>query len=172
MKRSNKINFLFCINLRWIINILVLFLVVALGPECLKSLAYADYYSLEFGDMDANHDDFVNFDEYRYYISRASYEAFRKIDTNQDETIDFFEWVAHQEKQSPFESREEFRYKGKNGVWYMDRNGNRYMDRDEYYFRQQPDCRPNYWHGHWPNYWRHHWHDRRHRSHLSFGYTF
>ena len=168
----NKIIQLFCKNLLLMNKTLMLVLVVLLVPGCLKSFAYAGYYSREFGDMDANHDDYVDFDEYRYYLSGASSETFKKVDTNQDERIDFFEWVAHQEKQYPFESGRGFLYKGKNGVWYMDRNGNRYRNRDEYCFRSRPDCRPDYWQDHWPTDWWHHRHDHRHRRHLSFGYTF
>ena len=129
-----------------------------------NGLASADYYSRQFGDMDASCDDYIDFDEYRYYISGATVDAFRKIDTSQDEKIDFFEWVGYQESQYPFESKRGFKYKGKSGIWYVDRYGNRYKDTYGSYCAHRcnywPDYRYNPWHDPWPRhrygyYWGH-----------------
>ena len=146
----------------------LLFIGILLVLGCLNSLAHADYYSREFGDMDTSYDDFVNFEEYRYYNLGATVEAFERIDTDHDKKIDFYEWVEYQESQNPFKSKSEFRYNGKNGVWYIDRDQNRY--RDTYGHRIWPG------NVYWTDYWHHRrhyrWHDpwrhRRHRNHLSF----
>lgn len=119
---------------------------------CLHGMAWADYYSRQFGDMDLSRDDFVNFEEYKYYVSRATIEAFRKIDANQDEKIDFFEWVEFQEKDYPFESRRGFKYEGQSGNWHVDRHGNRYKSKHCHYHLHWHDCCYDYrydcWHRH------------------------
>ena len=127
---------------------------------CLKGVAFADYYSRQFGDMDLSYDDFVNIEEYRYYVSGATIKAFRKIDANQDEKIDFFEWVEFQEKDYPFKSRRGFKYKGKSGNWHVDRHGNRYKSKHRYYHRHRHDCcydhRYDCWHrNHYGMHWGH-----------------
>lgn len=108
---------------------------------CLQGTALADYYSRQFGDMDLSEDDYVDFEEYRYYVSAATSESFRKIDTSSDGKIDFFEWVEFQEKDYPFESKSNFKYRGKSGIWYLDHNGNRYKDSGRYYWGCRHDCR-------------------------------
>jgi hypothetical protein len=121
-----------------------------------NGLASDDYYSRQFGDMDASYDDYVDFDEYRYYVSGATLDAFRKIDTSQDEKIDFFEWVEYQESQYPFESKRSFKYKGKSGIWYKDRYGNRYKDTYGSYCAPRCDYRHDYYYNHWHDPWPRH----------------
>jgi hypothetical protein len=119
----------------------------------LNNPAAADYYSRQFSDMDANYDDYVDFDEYRYYILGATVDAFRKIDTSKDEKIDFFEWIADQESQYPFKSGHSFTYKGKSGIWKVDGYGNRYKDAYGSYYGH----RCNFWLGYQYNRWHDHW---------------
>lgn len=132
----------------------------------MKTPASADYCAKEFGDMDASHDDFINFEEYRYYVSRATLDAFQEIDTSKDHRIDFFEWVEYQQKQFPFESKGEFRYKGRSGIWVLDRYGRRNISRSEHLFRHRygvcdhhrHDCRHGIRHGPWHRYHFSLWH--------------
>ena len=126
-------------------------LILMLG--CLTSVAWADYYSRQFGDMDLSRDDFVDLEEYRYYVSGATIEAFKTIDFNQDEKIDFFEWVEFQEKDYPFKSRRGFNYKGQTGNWHVDRHGNRHKGNHRYYHRHLYDCCYDHRYDGWP---RHH----------------
>jgi len=130
----------------------------------LNNPASADYYSRQFSDMDANYDDYVDFDEYRYYILGATVDAFRKIDTSQDQKIDFFEWVADQERQYPFKSKRSFTYKGKSGTWKVDGYGNRFKDAYGSYWGHRCNYRIGFsynygydpWYDHWHDHWYHH----------------
>jgi len=145
---------------------MVLGVVFVLG--CLQGVAFADYYSREFGDMDANHDDFVSFEEYRFYVTYATIETFKEIDTNTDETIDFFEWVEFQEKNDPFESKRGFKYKGKTGTWTIDRHGNRHKGRFGSYYRRRHDCRLDHWYGYRHDRWFDHRYGPWRRHHHGF----
>lgn len=119
---------------------------------CLNNVAWADYYSRQFGDMDLSRDDYVNFDEYRYYAADATMKAFRKIDVNQDQKIDFFEWVEYQKKDYPFKSRRGFNYKGQSGNWHVDRHGNHYKSTHRYKCRHLYDCCYDYRYDCWHRY--------------------
>ena len=149
---------------------MVLAIVFVLG--CLQGVAFAGYYSREFGDMDANRDDFVNFEEYRFYVTYATVEAFQEIDTNTDQTIDFFEWVEFQEKQDPAKYEREFTYKGRTGTWTIDRHGNRYKHTSGSCYRHRHVYRPYYWHGYWHDRWYDHRYGPWRRHHLGFSYGY
>ena len=146
----------------------VIILGLTLMLACLNSVASAEYFSREFGDMDANHDDYVDFDEYRYYIPEATVDEFKKIDTSKDKKIDFFEWVAYQESREPFESKRSFTYRGQSGIWHVDSHGNRYHEAYGSYYR--PWC--GYWSDYRYNYRRDYgydpWYDPWYRH--RFGY--
>jgi hypothetical protein len=58
---------------------IILKLSVILAGCSLNGLASADYYSQQFGDMDASYDDYVDFDEYRYYVSGATVDLSRNV---------------------------------------------------------------------------------------------
>lgn len=49
-------------------------------------------YNAHFGDMDANGDDFVNWEEFSAHFQNAEQKVFDAIDLNQDGKIDHDEW--------------------------------------------------------------------------------
>lgn len=49
-------------------------------------------FNAHFGDMDANGDDFVNWEEFAAHFQNADQNVFNAIDLNQDGNIDHDEW--------------------------------------------------------------------------------
>lgn len=54
-------------------------------------------FKAHFGDMDANGDDLVNWDEFKTYFPHAEPKVFAAIDRNGDDRIDHDEWHAFKE---------------------------------------------------------------------------
>ena len=49
-------------------------------------------FNAHFGDMDANGDDLVNWEEFAAHFQNADQKVFNAIDLNQDGNIDHDEW--------------------------------------------------------------------------------
>jgi hypothetical protein len=49
-------------------------------------------YNAHFGDMDANGDDLVNWEEFAAYFQNADQNVFNAVDLNQDGNLDHDEW--------------------------------------------------------------------------------
>ena len=49
-------------------------------------------FNAHFGDMDANGDDLVNWEEFAAHFKNADQKVFNAIDLNQDDNIDHDEW--------------------------------------------------------------------------------
>jgi hypothetical protein len=49
-------------------------------------------FNAHFGDMDANGDDLVNWEEFAAHFKNADQKVFNAIDLNQDGNIDHDEW--------------------------------------------------------------------------------
>ncbi len=54
-------------------------------------------FKAHFGDMDANGDDLVNWDEFKAFFPHAETKVFKAIDGNGDNQIDHDEWHAFKE---------------------------------------------------------------------------
>jgi len=54
-------------------------------------------FKAHFGDMDANGDDRVDWDEFKTYFPHAEPKVFNAIDGNGDNSIDHDEWHAFKE---------------------------------------------------------------------------
>ena len=51
-------------------------------------------YNAHFGDIDANGDELVNWEEFSAHFQNAEQKVFDEIDLNQDGSIDHDEWHA------------------------------------------------------------------------------
>jgi len=54
-------------------------------------------FNAHFGDMDADSDDLVDWDEFKAHFSHATEEVFKAIDANGDQRIDHDEWHRFKE---------------------------------------------------------------------------
>ena len=54
-------------------------------------------FNAHFGDMDANGDDLVNWEEFSAHFQNADQKVFNAIDLNQDGNIDHDEWHEFKE---------------------------------------------------------------------------
>jgi len=143
-----------------------------------NSPADADYLSREFGDMDANGDEIVDWEEYRFYFTYPDLRDFRQADLTKDGKIALFEWVALQQKRYP--GKPNFRY------LYTDKSGNRYTHENGFWYRLSGDKRYRFAEGQWHwdgrikkyRAWRYCWDDLRYmhrhpyRHRFSFGYSY
>lgn len=59
-------------------------------PE--KHKADKHRYNAHFGDIDADGDDLVNWEEFKKYFPNAKKKVFMKADANKDELLDHDEW--------------------------------------------------------------------------------
>jgi hypothetical protein len=108
---------------------------------CSAGAALADYYRQQFEDMDTNQDDFVTWQEYRYYFLHARQDGFRELDENNDGKIGLYEWLEFQAKQDPtYEVERNYRYGGKYVHWYP-------CSHYSWYYHRH-GC----WYDHWPGY--------------------
>ena len=107
----------------------------------LDSHAGADYLGREFGDMDANGDEIVEWDEYRFYITYPDLKDFRQADLTKDGKIALFEWVTFQQKRYP--GKPDFLYR------YTDQCGNLYTHENGFWYRLSRDTRYRFANGRW-----------------------
>ena len=54
-------------------------------------------FNAHFGDMDADGDDGVNWEEFKSYFSQATPDIFNALDLNKDDLVDHDEWHEFKE---------------------------------------------------------------------------
>ncbi|MGD8700852.1 MAG: hypothetical protein PVG51_01955 [Desulfosarcina sp.] len=80
-----------------LLNILIVLALLTAGCSGHKKNHSTDMpdpksYNAHFGDMDANGDDLVNWEEFSAHFENAEQKVFNAIDLNQDGNIDRDEW--------------------------------------------------------------------------------
>lgn len=80
-------------------GILLAFLVACSGKVPYHKTPMPDpkTFKAHFGDMDADGDDLVNWDEFKTYFPHAEPKVFKAIDLNGNSRIDHDEWHAFKE---------------------------------------------------------------------------
>jgi hypothetical protein len=85
-----------------IIMVLITTLVALFGCAQKKqyhqsSLPEPKSFNAHFGDMDANTDDRVSWEEFKTHFPQATPEVFKALDLNKDKHVDHDEWHAFKE---------------------------------------------------------------------------
>jgi hypothetical protein len=86
----------------WLLLIPIILVVLAVGCSGSKTHHKTDMpdpktYNAHFGDMDADGDERVNWDEFSAYFQNADKKVFNAIDLNQDGNLDHDEWHEFKE---------------------------------------------------------------------------
>ena len=86
----------------WLLTILFILVVLAVGCSGAKKHHKTDMqdpkiYNAHFGDMDADGNDLVNWEEFADYFQNAEQKVFNAVDLNQDGNIDHDEWHEFKE---------------------------------------------------------------------------
>lgn len=116
----------------------------------LKGFVLADYYHRKFGDMDSSHDNYVDWDEYRFYFLYAKPKDFKEVDEDEDGKIGLYEWLTFHEKKDPtYKLKRPYPYRNDYHPWYH--------GRDRHY---SPFNHHHYRHSHW----------ERHRHRHGYGH--
>ncbi len=102
----------------------IVFLVLILIAE---SAISEDYFSKIFGDMDINHNSYIEYEEYQYYMTYPERKEFEAMDVSEDGKVQLFEWVNFRQKLDPKVQKFEYRYE--------DRSGNRFYHKDKSWYR-------------------------------------
>jgi len=74
-----------------LVSLGILFLAIV-TPAYSSDHKQKENYSGHFGDMDLDGDDQVNWEEFKKRFPNMKEDAFKKIDTNNDGSIDHDEW--------------------------------------------------------------------------------
>jgi len=84
--------------------LIIPFFLIMLVAGCSSHKKYHDTdmpdpqsFNAHFGDMDANGDDLVNWEEFSAHFQNADQKVFNAIDLNQDGNIDHDEWHEFKE---------------------------------------------------------------------------
>ena len=86
----------------WLLLISIILVVLTVGCSGSQKHHKTDMpdpqaYNAHFGDMDADGDELVNWDEFSAYFQNADKKVFSAIDLNQDGNLDHDEWHEFKE---------------------------------------------------------------------------